>query len=158
VTYFLRSEEIDPEQSWNLLAWCVAHGGTEFFIRQMSLQGLPEPNLDHAAAVLSPYRLPTALRPRAVVYDGHPDCELTELWRLSTESMHVLRTLFPGGLFESPSYDSGGWLEEPTVFRAGRVLLGVVSHEEEAFMDLAESEVSELRLLGLRFHPKGIWI
>jgi hypothetical protein len=158
VIYFLRAEEIDSEQSWQLLTWCAAHGGTEFFVRQMSLQGLPEPNLDQAAAVLSPYRLPPGVRPRTVEYDGRPDSEITELWRLSTESIQVLRSLFPSGLFESPTYDSGGWLEEPTVFRENRVLFGVVSHEGEAFMDLADEEVSDLRLLGFRFHPRGFWI
>jgi hypothetical protein len=119
---------------------------------------LPAPNVGHADSVLAPYQLPPAIRPRAVVYDGQPDAELTDLWLLSTESIRVLRDLFPDGLFTPPSYDDGGWLEEPTVFRGERVLLGVVSHEGEAFMDIAESEAAELHSLGFRFHATGIWI
>jgi hypothetical protein len=152
VTSFLRSEDVEPEQSWRLLAWCAAHGGTEFFVRQMSLVGLPEPNLDRANALLTPFRLATAIRPRTVVYSGESERQATELWSLTPGSIEVLRDLLPGGLFTPPSYDEGGWLEEPTVYRGGSVLLGVVSHEGYAILGVSEGERAELRGLGIPCH------
>ena len=155
---FLRADDIDAENSWKLLEWCTEHGGAEFFVRRMSLEGLAEPNIQRATDALAPFQLKPAIRQRTVVYENHLDSELTDLWSLSAESIRALRPLFSDGLFTSPSYDKGGWLEEPTVYRAGRVLLGVVSHEEEAFMDLSEPEVEELRVLGYRLRENGVWL
>ena len=153
MTSFVRAEEIEPEQSWRLLAWCVAHGGIEFFVRQMSLVGEPEPNLDRANQLLDPFRLGSAVRPRTVVYSGEPERQATELWALTPASIEVLRELLPGGLFCPPRYDEGGWLEEPTVYRDGSVFLGVVSHEGYATLNATEQERAELRHLGLLTHP-----
>lgn len=155
---YLRGPEIDTDLSWRLLAWCAAQGAEEFSLRQMSLQGHAEPNLDAANARLAPFRRPTAVRPRTVVYEGRPDAEPTELWTLDDASIRVLRDLLPEGLFTAPSYDDGGWLEEPTVYRRGRILLGVVSHEDEAFMELDASEVAQLAALRVPFHATGVWI
>lgn len=149
MSFFLRADEVSPEQSWALLAWCVAHGGTELFLRQMSLVGEPEPNLDHVNAQLAPFRLPPAVRERTVVYDGHPDSELSDLWALTPESITVLRRLLPDGLFAPPSYDEGGWLEEPTIYRGGALLLGVVSHEGYGIIECAPAELVDLQARGI---------
>jgi hypothetical protein len=155
VTAFIRATEVEPEQSWLLLAWCAAHGGTEIFVRQMSLVGEAEPNLDRANALLAPFQLPTAVRPRTVVYSGEPEMQPTELWALTPASIEVLRALLPDGLLAPPSYDEGGWLEEPTVYRDGSVLLGVVSHEGYAILDVSERERAELSASGVPSHPSA---
>jgi len=151
-TSFLRAEEIAPERSWQLLAWCAEHGGTEFFIREMSLEGRPETNVERADALLAPFRLSPAVRPRTVVYAGEPDLQETALWALNSESIKVLRELLPGGLFTPPSYDEAGWLEEPTFYRHGSILLGVVSHEGYAVLTVSEHERGELLRLGVSLH------
>ena len=156
--YFIRADEIGAAQSWRLLAWCAAQGADEFFVRQMSIEGRPEPYLDRVNALLAPYRLPPAVRPRTVVYMGYPDRELTDLWALTPESIQTLEVVLPDGLLAPPSYDEDGWLEEPTVYRGGEIMLGIVSHEGEGFVNLTDAERGAVEALGVRLHPAGLWI
>lgn len=152
MTLFLRAEEVEPEQSWQLLGWCAAHGGTEFFVRQMSLVGKRETNLDRANALLGPFRLSPAVRPRTVVYRGEPEQQSTDLWVLTPDSIEVLRGLLPRGLFTPPTYEEDGWLEELTVYRGGSILLGVVSFEGYAVLDVREHERVEVLGVGIPLH------
>jgi hypothetical protein len=50
----------------------------------------------------------------------------------------------PDGILGRPTYHESGWIEEPTVYRGGTILLGVVSHEGEAFMNVTRREHTEL--------------
>ena len=69
-TRFLAVEDIAPEQTWQLVEWCIAHGAEEFGLTLMGLQGYSEPFNDRFLAAVAPFKLAEANRPHALTYVG----------------------------------------------------------------------------------------
>jgi len=61
--------------------------------------------------------------------------------------------LLADGLFTKPTYANDGWLEDPTFYRDGAILLGVVSHEDEGFLNISTNELADLERLGFTLYP-----
>jgi len=62
--------------------------------------------------------------------------ESVEIWRFDRESRRALKDLLPDGIM---GYSVGGaWCEDICVYRGGELLLGTISHEQEAFLRLHE--------------------
>jgi hypothetical protein len=123
----------------------------------MGIVGHADPVIERANEALALFRLPDQKRPTSVVYSGSPDRQVVKLWRLTSESIDQAAGLLPDGIFMRPTYAEVGWIEDPTVYRAGEILLGVISHEDEAFLQVSESEAEELRRLGFSLYPKAIY-
>jgi hypothetical protein len=155
---FLRSAEIDIPRQWELVTWCHGNGASEFYLNLMGIEGKPDPVCEAVERQLKPFQLPQAMRPRTVVYSGQAELQPTPLWALTPDSISVLRSIMEGGVFAHPSYSDDGWIEDPTFYRAGAFHFGVVSHEDEGFVDLADTEVDSFRALGISTHTEGVWI
>jgi len=54
--------------------------------------------------------------------------------------------------------DHEGWLEDPTLYRDGEIMLGIVSHEREGFLELTALEAVQLAALGIPTRDAGRWI
>jgi hypothetical protein len=156
--HYLRAKDFSAAQGWELVAWCCANGASEFSFREMGIRGHADPVVERAHAILAPFVLDRAVRPRTVVYTGHPDRELVPLWRLTPECIAAVQPLFPDGIFTEPTYSEDGWLEDPTVYRGEAIVLGVVSHEDEACLNVSPSEASLLRERGFTLHERGLYI
>ncbi len=76
----------------------------------------------------------------------------TNTWRLSAESAGALRQHIADGLFAAPSYSTGGWFEDFTIYRRGEIMLGVVSHEGLIVLRLTEREHREFSELSIESH------
>jgi hypothetical protein len=71
-------------------------------------------------------------------WPGH--VESVETWRLDKESRRALKDVLPDGIM---GYSVGGaWCEDLCVYRNGELLLGTITHENEAFLRLDRPEVA----------------
>jgi len=141
-TLWVRREDYTAEGSWRLLDWCLARGGDELGLEFL---GPPDPPPDASARVdyeLSQFAL---VRPPA---DG-------ARYAFNELSLAALRRVMSDGLF---TYESGlTSLEDPTVFRRGRALLTILSHEDEGVLALEPEEQATLDIGGLPYHVKSRW-
>ena len=75
----------------------------------------------------------------------------TTLYRLDEDSIRRLQAFFPTGLFHGPSYGSDQpWAEDPVLYRDGRLMLGVISHESFGQLRLSARERDMLARMGMR--------
>jgi hypothetical protein len=75
----------------------------------------------------------------------------TQLWELNETTISALADALPDGLLTyDPSEESS--FENPVVYRAGQLLLGVLSHEAFGVLRLSESEVADLTAAGFSSH------
>jgi len=156
VDRFIFKDDFTGQQSWNLLDWCVMHGADEFNLAMLSLHDSRAPFLDRAERLLEGFVLPPA--PREFVI-GDPLVREAPRWLLSSESLVALKQLFPEGLF---MYPTSGWedgcIEDPTFYRRGALLLGVVSHENEGRLSITEAELADLEQAGYQMFEQSKWL
>lgn len=153
---YLSTDDLDADQSWRLVEWCLANGAEEIGLTLMSLQGHPAPFCDRVEAALASFQIPNAPRPHSVTYQGQADIRPAQLWTATLASLAALRPFFADGLFTyltSPHEE--GWVEDPTLYRDGEIMLGVVSHEGEGFLHLSALEVAGLASLGIPMRDTG---
>jgi len=159
VNRFLFADDVGAEQTWQLLAWCGAHGATELTVNQLGLQGHSVPYVDRFDADMAAFRLKKKPRPRMSAGQKEDLVRSTDLWVLSLASIAVLRRYFVDGLF---TYPTSGWeegcLEEPTFYRDGAIICGIVSHEREGILALTASEHAEVAALGIRTRDRPEWL
>ncbi len=79
-------------------------------------------------------------------------------WRLNADSIALLKSLLPEGLFTYGINEQDQWLEDPIVFRNGGLFLGIVTHEAEGVLRITDEEESQLNALGLALKHKGKWV
>ena len=155
---FVTAGELTPEQTWRLVEWCAEHGADEFTIAMLSLEGSSATFLEHTEVSLKPFERSIAPRKRVTVLAGQPPMQPTKLWALTTDSIAVLKGLFANGVFTKPSYGEQGWLEDPTLYRADAIILGIVSHESEGVLTLTENEHAQIAAMGIRTRGQPQWI
>jgi hypothetical protein len=155
---FIAANDFTPDQSWRLAEWCHEQGADEFALAMLSLDGSSAAFLNEAEAALKPFERSSSPRRALTVLVGEPAVQPRKLWALTPESLSTLKRLFKAGLFTVPSYHEVGWLEDPTFYRDGEVMLGVVSHEREGLLAVTELEHSQLIALGMPTRDRAEWI
>ena len=156
---YLSADDLSPNQTWELAEWCLARGVDEFSVTLMGMQGSPEPFNDRFVAALSAYRLQAAARPHMVTYAGQEHTRSAERWRTSPKSLAIIKQFFHDGLFTyMTSPHDEGWLEDPTFYREGEIMLGIVSHEGEGYVQLTSLEEAQVAALGIPTRVQGTWI
>jgi len=134
----LQSLDFTPEETWRLLQWCREHGADEFAVSLYDMT--PDPLAPSFRA-----------RSRREGISGREQWYDTDLYRLDGESVERLRTLFASGLFQVPAWGSDtGWVENPTFYRNGELMLCVVSHEGYGELRVSQRERESLARIGLR--------
>ncbi len=147
---FIR-DDLSPEQGWRVIDWCIERGGDEFSFRLMGL-GDPPSSHEPLTNALKSFHRGTPKRENMATLAGEETRRPTDTWRLSTESVGVLRQHIADGLFAAPSYSVAGWFEDFTIYRRGEVMLGVVSHEGLVVLRLTERERGEFSELKIESH------
>ena len=156
---FIFRQDLRPDQTWELANWCLSVGADEFTVELMSLVGTSPTYLDEVESALSAFALPDTTRERTVTLVGQPRARPTRLWKATPASLAVLRQFFADGLFDIPNDASdSGWLEDPTFYRDGDVILAIVSHEGEGFVRLTELEHVQLAARHLPTRAAAKWI
>lgn len=152
-TSYFTPDSLSPAASWRLLRWCAEHGGSELSLRVFCEAGEPAPIADRFEDVFAPSLLGEARR-RVLSRAPGETTRTVRLWRLVDDTATLLRAFMPQGLF-THAVDPRGWLEDPTVYRQGELMLGVVTHEQEGVLRATADELRELAALGFAFQPAG---
>ena len=84
---------------------------------------------------------------------------LADVSSWTPESIGVLKGLFVEGLFMYPTSEwEEGCFEDPTFYRNGDLMLGVVTHEREGLLRVTEVEFGELERAGYRTFERSKWL
>ena len=159
VSRFLAAQDLLPDRTWELLEWCAQQGANEFSVAMLSLGGSPAPFLGEVDAALNAFQPRTAPRKQLTVLVGQPQVQSTKLWALAPASIALLKRYFSTGLFTYPTAEwNVGWLEDPTFYRDGYLMLGIVSHEQEGMLTLTEVEHAQVAALGIPTRDRAQWI
>lgn len=147
-TRHLSPASVSPDATERLLRWLLAAGADELSVRVRALRDEPAALADAFEDALAPFALPNA--PRPVLADAeHADgTREVRLWVLSDESITALAPFLTRGLFHHEA-GPAGWLEDLTVYRAGELVLGVLTHEREGILRLTPGEHAEVAAIGV---------
>jgi hypothetical protein len=156
VERFVRSADVVPEQGWQIVMWCIEHGGDEFSLNFMRSGNEPASSHEGLRAALVPFYRGTSRREHLTVLDGAKSRDLTDTWRCNADSVGILRPYFSNGLLAAPSYPTTGWFEDFTVYRHGEIMLGVVSHEEICVLRVTAPEYREFSELKIKSHETPV--
>ena len=156
---FLFAKNVRPEQTWELLMWSLANGVTECTVDMLWLDGGSAPYVARFLLAMEPFALPKATRPHLSAPTRTALNRATDLWTVNAASIGVLREFFPDGLFMYPTSDwEEGCLEDPTFYRDGKILFGIVSHENEGMLSLTPAEHKAVAELGIATGAYPEWI
>ena len=134
-----RPSDITPERGRQMIAWCIGRGGDQF---GFSILGIDSP-VSHQPLLddLASFYDGKHERENTTTYAGDEVRRSTDTWRLARESLAALEHHVPGGVFAEPPHSADWWVEDFLVYRRGEIMLGVVSHEDHAFVRLSEPEM-----------------
>jgi len=135
---WLDAADFTPEETWRLLRWCQDQGADEFSVSFYDRDAGP---------IKSFFRC----RAKREIAHGPPGwCDFVSLFHLNRESIAALQSILPSGLFQFTCGDRTGWAEDPIVYRNGRLMLGIISHEGIAGLRISKREEASLATIGLR--------
>ena len=138
-------DDLTAEETWRLVQWCLAQSADEITLDFYELRADDDP--------FAPFARPSAQR-RHLSYASDAPSE-TPLYALNDGSIRRLRDLLPEGLLQSPSYSRDGWVENPEVYRFGRPMFGVISHDGLGWLWVSKDEREALAKLGIRTTSPG---
>jgi hypothetical protein len=148
---------VSPEVTPRLLRWLLAAGADELTLTVMALQGEPAAVADAFEDALAPFALPPARRRVLVDADGPGSTRVVRRWTLSEASLAALLPFVARGLFHAAP-GPAGWLEDLAVYRAGELVLGVVTHEQEGTLRLTAIEHAHVASLGVQSTEGDEWV
>lgn len=154
----LGERELTGAPSHRLVRWSLTHGADEFSLRVLALHETQAPFVDAFEDALAPYALPNGHRPTidrdrlgsrqdashrighetASVVSGSQD---VRLWALTEASVRPLLSFCEDGILSWP-VGPDGWFEDFTIYRAGALLLGVVSDERVGVLRVTPHELT----------------
>jgi hypothetical protein len=141
-----------------LLDWCLSRGADAFTLSIIETSGGSREFGDALEARLAPYECSVSEVHR--VGEGQPGAYWTRpsrLWRLTAASADILWAALDGSLLSYyPSGDS--WCEDPKLYRAGELMLGVISHESEGVLRIRPDEQVLLDMAELPYRLQGEWV
>ena len=141
LTLWARKEDYSAEESWRLVEWCLESGAREFTLSFVEPPDLPAGAWDKFDIPLAPFTVDGTSARRFV---------------LTPDSVTVLRHLLGGGVFTTEP-TAALWLEDPVLFRDGRPLLSVISHEGEAKLELEPEDRASLDAAKFVYRMKSRW-
>jgi hypothetical protein len=143
-----------------LVRWLEEWGADEFSLAMLGIEGRDSPGLREIESRLAPHSLGVADREHLTARPRDEIVRPTPIWRLHRTTIPILHSIFTHGLFGYPaSEDAGGWVEDPSLYRAGELVLSIVSHESEGMLRLPLHDYHRASAeLGLILHAEGEWI
>ena len=156
VTRYFSLEDLTKAGEWRLLAWCAAHGGSEFTVRPL-VDDHESERLRHFFLALRP--LAQSRRPRRVfsaVRGEHP-IQSVHRWRLDDTSMGFLRRVLPMG-YAAQGFDHDLWLEDLAVYRGFEPMMAVLTRAGGGLLRVTENELREASAEGFPVRETAPWM
>jgi hypothetical protein len=158
VTRYISEHDFTPDESWRLLEWCHAAGGDTFSVHAMGIQGEPAPACEALEAALAAWSLGEQRRPVLANPSADGITAFVPVWRLTRETIGILRSFFGDTLLHYELDEAEGWFEDPVVWRGEEIMLAVISHEREGVLRLTAGEHATAAALGFPSAESGTWI
>ncbi|HEV2641815.1 MAG TPA: hypothetical protein VGT98_03875 [Candidatus Elarobacter sp.] len=149
---YVTEHDLRGERGPALLRWLLDHGASEFSIAVMAIQATPAPIADAFEDALGPFERAPAPRRIVMSPTSMESRRVVRLWTFSSESLERLLAFIDHGLFHS-AVSPDGWLEDLTVYRAGELVLGLVTHAREGVLRLTAEEHAAVAALGIGSAP-----
>lgn len=152
VKRYLASSDFSADETWRLLEWCSDLGADEFTIDRLGNDAVAaEKRWRRFEKVVHPFLREEKTRERMSGRTADDLTRSTELWALNRHTMGALKQALPGGLLQyEPRED--GWFEDPVIYREGRLMLGILSHEAFAVLCISDVEFAQLAAAGFSSH------
>jgi hypothetical protein len=152
VKRYLAPSDITAEETWRLVEWCRKLGADEFAIDCLGTDAAAaEKARRRFEKVLKTFSRGEETRERMSGRTVDDLTRRTQLWELNQATAGTLKQVLPAGLFQyEPWGDS--WFEDPVIYREGRLMLGVLSHEAFGVLSLSELESAQLEAAGFQSH------
>jgi hypothetical protein len=144
MTLWLGPKQLSPEEGWLLVRWALEVGADEFSFSCLAPSRQARFCTETEGA-LSTFHIGHEKRPALSQRLGEGRDREVPLWRLNDKSLIVLQKLLPEGIFTDRQGSRDGWIEDLTMYQAGHLRLGVITHEHEAALNLTEDERQQLR-------------
>jgi hypothetical protein len=152
VKRYLAPSEFIPDETWRLVEWCQNLGADEFAIDCLGSDArAAEKARRQFEKALKPFSRGEETRERMSGRTVDDLKRTTELWELNPATIGALKIALPAGLFQ---YEPWGdtWFEDPVIYREGRLMFGVLSHEAFGVLSISEVEAAQLQAAGFPNH------
>ena len=152
VKRYLAPSEFTADETWRLVEWCRNLGADEFAIDCLGTDpATAEKTRRRFEKVLKPFSRGEETRERMSGRTVDDLTRTTRVWELNEVTVAALIERLPAGLFQyEPWGDS--WFEDPVIYREGRLMLGVLSHEAFGVLSLSQLESAQLAAAGFPSH------
>jgi hypothetical protein len=134
-------DHIPTDLGWGLASWLLDAGADEFTFRCVAARSSNLAVCRAADLALSAYRV----RTREDSFQTATVPGTDRRWRLTRDSLEVLRGLLPDGILTDRQGSDDGWIEDLTVYRGDVPCLEVNTHEHRATLRLTDAEYGQLR-------------
>lgn len=151
---YVFEHSLHGERGPRLLRYLREHGADEFSITVMALEDTQAPFADAFEDELGPYERPVATRRVLTAAKIGNLTRTVRLWSFNSASLARLLSFVDTGLFQWPA-GPDGWLEDLTIYRHGKLVLGLVSHEHEGVLRLTQHEHEAVAALDIPSEPAG---
>lgn len=152
VKRYLAPSEFTADETWRLVEWCRNLGADEFTIDSHGADAaVAKKAWRQFEKVLKPFSRREETRERMSGRTVDDLTRGTQLWELNQVSISALKQVLPAGLFQYEPWGEG-WFEDPVIYREGRLILGVLSHEAFGVLSLSELESQQLQAAGFPSH------
>jgi hypothetical protein len=152
VKRYLTPSDFSTEETWRLVDWCKRHGADEFTIDCLGTDAATTARAwRQFQKVVQPFALGENIRERMSGPTADELTRPTPVWQLNDASLNALQQALPSGLMQYEPRDDA-WFENPVLYRAGELMLGVLSHEAFAILRVSDFEVGELASAGFISH------
>jgi hypothetical protein len=153
----LSATGVPPDVTPQLLRWLLDAGVDEFTLTVMGIHGETAAHADAFEDAIEPFVLGLARRRVLVDADGQGSTREVRIFAFNHASLEALLPFLASGLFyNAPSPD--GWLEDFAFYRAGDLVLGVVTHLQEGTLRLTEVEHRAVARMGITSTKSDEWI
>lgn len=135
----LAPDDPDVSPGWRLLEFLLSLGADECAVRFLYAGANGRAECDRLKSRLAFAALGERTRECTVTYGRQSNPRPTEVWRFDRQSLEAIKTIVPGGILD-PSNGALAWAEDLCIYRRGDLLLGIVTHEQFAFVRMSDAE------------------
>jgi hypothetical protein len=154
---YVSEDGLRGDRGPRLLRYLLDRGADEFTITVRALQDTPAPFVDAFEDEMAPHERAIAVR-RVMITETQGELfGPVRLWAFNAESLQRLLGFLHDGLFHWPA-GPDGWFEDLNVYRAGELVLGLVSHEGAGALRVTPEEQRAIAALGIPSEPTAEWI
>lgn len=151
VKRYLAPSDYSATDAWRLIEWCLSIGADEFTIDCVETDSRAGKVWSRFDKSVQQFFRGEQTRERMSGRTADDLTRTTKLWSLNDTTVEALKRALPSGVLAYDPMDAG-WFEDPVFYRAGNLMLGVLSHEAFAVLRLSEVEVEQLAKAGFPSH------